>query len=289
MNWHWARRVVSGASGFLRTCVHRFARLGQACIETLRYYAALFLYTSRLFLRLEGYLALAVVLIYFTVLFLSVKPKGGDAILEAYYIIFTCGMILVAMNLLPRERGGRTLEILWSQPFSRGGIILVQVISLTVWCAVLMGLLHVLFSRFLAAEGYAFWVGIYSLSTAFSVGIITVFVSTFCRNAIATGIVAAVIFGIHYFWLTDLLPPITIELRGGHLERLGLISKDFEPFVVHVSLYFNPLPPATFARELNPHVPIREAILNRVFLLVGLGLVYDWLLLRLRRSSMWLT
>jgi ABC-type transport system involved in multi-copper enzyme maturation permease subunit len=231
----------------------------------MRYYATLFLYTSRRFLRLEGYTALAVIVFYFATLSMSQTPRGGRSILSAYYSIFTVGMILLAMNLLPRESDEHTLEILWSQPFHRGALVLVQVASLTVWCGVVMGLILVLFARFLTAETFPLWVGIFGLTTAFAVALITVLISTFCRNAIATGIVAALIFGVHYFWLKELGP---------------------------INLYFNPLPePITraFVPSGADKVPIFSALMNRFFLLVLLGFVYDYLLLRLRHSSAWLT
>lgn len=260
--WRWPKAAARGTWRGLGSCARGVRGFARWCGAAARYYAALFLYTSRRFLRLEGYLALFGVTICFAFFFMSGGMKGGREILDRYYILLTLGMILLAMNLLPRERDDRTLEILWSQPFPRGAMILVQILSLTVWCAVLMGLMFALFGRYLSARGFTLWVGIFGLSTVFAVALITVLISTFCRNAIATGIVAILIFGIHYFWMTNLGP---------------------------ISLYFNPIPSAILGPQDPRNVPVIAAVVNRVFVLCLLGFVYDFLLRRLRHGSQWLT
>jgi len=260
--WWSPKATVRGLWCVVRACARGLRRAVWWSWATARYYAALFLYTSRRFFRLEGLLAAAVTAVYFASVFLTYIPKGGREILGHYYIVFTIGMILLAMNLLPRERDERTLEVLWSQPLHRGAIVLVQIVSLTVWCAVLMVLMSILFGRYLTGEGFALWVSMFGLTSAFSVALITVLISTFCRNAVATGIVAVLVFGVHYFWLKDLGP---------------------------INIYFNPLPPPILLARASPDVPVISAVANRLFLLCFLGLAYDYLLLRLRHSSRWLT
>ncbi len=259
--WHWPR--VSVRKTWLGVCAlirgTRYA--AQWFWRTSRYYGALFLHTSRRLLRLEGYLALSAIIILMALQFNQPSMKGGHEILGFYYPIFTIAMILFGMNLLPRERDENTLEILWSQPFSRGGLVLVQAFTLTIWCAVLMGLLYAVFGRFLSSDYFPFWVALYALTTAFAVLLITVLISTFCRNAISTGIVAALVFGIHYFWFRDLGP---------------------------INLYYNPIPQAQQIIR-TPDVPLMSAVINRVFVFVLLGFVYDYLLRRLRNSSPWFT
>jgi ABC-type transport system involved in multi-copper enzyme maturation permease subunit len=171
-------------------------------------------------------------------------------------------MILITSNLLPRERDENSLEILWSQPLPRGGIILVQVLSLTAWCGGLTLLIFAVFGRFLSAALYPLWFAGFCLSTAFAVALITVLISTFCRNAVATAIVAVLLFGIHYFWLKEIGP---------------------------INLYFNPLPSSVWTRGSSGEVAVWAAVANRLFLIALLGFVYDYLLRRLRYSSVWLT
>ncbi len=259
--WRWPKAAVCGVWRGLCAFVRGIRRAARWSWSLTRYYAALFWHTSRRFLRLEGYLALSAMIIWFGLQFSQPSMKGGHEILGMYYEIFTITMILLGMNLLPRERDEDTLEILWSQPFSRGGLVLVQAFTLIIWCAFVMGVLGLLFGRYLSSNSYGFWVALHSLTTAFAVLLITVLVSTFCRNAISTGIVAALIFGIHYFWFKNLGP---------------------------INLYYNPIPPAQRA-TMSPDVPLVSAIVNRVFVLVLLGFVYDYLLRRLRHSSPWFT
>ena len=224
-----------------------------------RFYSALFIYTSRRFLRVEGYLALTAIILWFGFMFMSSGVKGGQIILNTYYSAFTIAMILIAMSLLPRERDEGTLEILWSQPFPRGGIILIQLFSLTAWLAIIMFFMGLFFGSFLSSEAYFFWVAFFALTTAFAVALITVLIATFCRNAIATGVVAILIFGIHIFWIREIGP---------------------------INLYFNPLPSALAIRR---DISIGACVANRVFLLILLGFVYDYLLRRLRHSAPWFT
>ncbi|HPA46806.1 MAG TPA: ABC transporter permease subunit [bacterium] len=263
--WYWPKAAGRGLVRAARATARGIATASRRLWRCTRYYGAMFLYTSRRFLRIEGYIAIIAAVLWLSFLFLSYSPKGGREILDSSYRLFTVIMILFTINLLPRERDENSLEILWSQPLSRGGIVLVQVLSLTAWCGGLTLLIFAVFGPFLSAELYPLWVGGFCLSTAFAVALITVLISTFCRNALATAIVAVLVFGIHFFWLKEIGP---------------------------INLFFNPLPSpvgTSGVMDSSGRIAIVAAVANRLFLLALLGFVYDYLLRRLRYSSVWLT
>ncbi len=262
LTWHWPKTAGRGLVRVARAITHGIATAYNRLWKSSRYYGALFLYTSRRFLRVEGYIAVLAAILWLSPLFMNYSPKGGRELLESCYPLFTVIMILITSNLLPRERDENSLEILWSQPLPRGGIILVQVLSLTAWCGGLTLLIFAVFGRFLSAALYPLWFAGFCLSTAFAVALITVLISTFCRNAVATAIVAVLLFGIHYFWLKEIGP---------------------------INLYFNPLPSSVWTRGSSGEVAVWAAVANRLFLIALLGFVYDYLLRRLRYSSVWLT
>ncbi|HOE10888.1 MAG TPA: ABC transporter permease subunit [bacterium] len=265
LTWHWPKAAGQGLARAARATAYGIATASHRLWKSSRYYGALFLYTSRRFLRVEGYIAVLAAILWLSLLFVNYSPKGGRELLASCYLLFTIIMILITSNLLPRERDENSLEILWSQPFSRGGIVLVQVLCLTAWCGALVFLIFAVFGRFLSAALHPVWFVGFCLSTAFAVALITVLISTFCRNAVATAIVALLLFGIHYFWLKEIGP---------------------------INLFFNPLPSPVGTSGVmgsSGRIAVGAAVANRLFLIALLGFVYDYLLRRLRYSSVWLT
>lgn len=257
--WRWPRAGVANAWRLTKTGVRLVGRGIVRCWRELNYLRVMFFSLSRSFLGAEGLLALIIAVVAFGILFLQGRPVGGHEMLNISYRLVSLLMILFGMNLLPRERERGTLELLWSQPISRGGLLLMQLLVLTVWGGLLLWLTFWFYGRFEAVEIDTHVVLGMSLSTGFTVGLLTALVSTFCRHAIATGIVTFLLVGAHYVWIPNLGP---------------------------VALFLNPIPEAG--------VPVRgmqeiSVIFNRVFVLIFAAFLFDYLVRRLRRTARWFT
>lgn len=178
-------------------------------------------------------------------------------LLHYSYLYFTAVMVMLCMNLLPRERDDNTLEILWSQPMRRGAMVFFQLFTVSIWI-LLLGVLVIFFFGYFGAypggEGTAI---LFLFTTSFTVGAITILLSTFCRHGIATGLVALLILGVHFYWLRPLGP---------------------------IELFYNPIPPPG-ARGYS----FGFSIFNRVITLVLAGFVLDYLFRRLRQTAKWFT
>lgn len=252
-------RMIKGIPALIRAIGRGLAAASVWCVRETAYSFHLFTYTSRRFLRIEAYLALAGAFIFFGILLTQGQVDNQRDLLHYCYIFFTAVMILLAMNLLPKEREEETLEIIWSQPMSRNRLIVVQLLTLTIWVSLLTLIVMLVFGRYSAyQEGR--WLLLYCvLTTSFAVGAVTVLISTFCRHAIATGLVAMLILGVHLFWLRSLGP---------------------------IELYYNPIayvgqPPQRGA-SFNLHF-------NRIMLIFLVGFVLDYLFRRLKRTAEWFT
>ncbi|MBD3265751.1 ABC transporter permease subunit [bacterium] len=223
------------------------------------YWLRLFLFTSRRFLRIELLLAALGAVLFFGWVLTQDMVQNQRAMLEHCYIYFTAIMILFSMNLIPRERDEETLEILWSQPISRNKLIILQLTTLTAWALILcIGVIAGL-NQFMAYnEDYLYLIPILIVTTAFAVGAITILVSTFCRQAIATGLVSLLILGAHYYWLRELGP---------------------------IQLFYNPIPMPGGEMQGG----FMNYLPNRIFLLILTGFVLDYLFRRLRRTAEWFT
>lgn len=255
-------KVKQGASLCLAVVRNMGPWLRTGCVlgyyETA-YWAGLFLYSSRKFLRVESYLSLLGAIAFFGAVLLQDMATNQRALLEYCNIYFTIIMVLLAMNLLPREREEDTLEILWSQPMRRGKLIVLQLITLTTWILLLCLFVVFFFSRFSAYPGFNLILLLFVVTNSFAVGAITAVVSTFCRHAIATGLVALLIMGIHLFWLRELGP---------------------------IQIFYNPLPDPS-AKEQQ--IMWFNIIFNRIVTLALIGFALDYLFRRLRRTAEWFT
>lgn len=257
--------------------------------ETL-YWTRLFRYTSRHFLRIEAFLALVGAFAFFGVIFTQNRVGNLHEFLEYSYIYFSIVMALLAMNLLPRERDEETLEILWSQPMSRSGLIVLQLLTLTVWIFILCGIVTLFFMRFSAYRESLWPFFVLILSTSFCVGALTVLVSTYCRHAIATGLVTLLILGVHYYWLRQLGPievfynPI---LTPGQMDALSMKMSMGRGMGMGPG---GPGGPGFGGGGGQPgNVNAFDLIFNRIVVLFLIGFIMDYLFRRLRRTSEWFT
>lgn len=229
----------------------------------------LFTYTSHRFLRVEAYLALAGALAFFGTIFVQDQARNLNSFLEYSYIYFSFIMVLLAMNLLPREREEETLEILWSQPMSRNQLIIVQLLTLTIWVFLLSTIVLMMYLYLSPYEETLWPYFVLIATTSLFVGALTVLVSTYCRHAIATGLVTLLILGVHYYWLRKLGP---------------------------VEVFFNPIPLPGVAESVNPFERLGrrdtgtfDIVFNRVVALCLTGFVLDFLFRRLKRTAEWFT
>lgn len=222
------------------------------------YWTRLFFYTSKQFLRLEGYLSLAGALVFYGLIFVFDLATSPRVLLDYSYIFFTLVMVLLSMNLLPRERDQGTLEILWSQPIRRSHLVLIQLFSLTLWILILALFAVLLIREFTAYPEGAGMLLLFVCTTSFAVGAFTVLVSTFCRHAIATGLVALLILGAHYFWIKQ-FGPIMFFYNPVGVPQMGFIPMLF------------------------------DICFNRIMLLMLVGFILDYLFRRLRRTAEWFT
>ena len=222
------------------------------------YWTRLFWYTSRQFLRLEAYLSILGALVFFGMVFVQNRISNQHQLLYYCYLYFTAVTVLIAMNILPQERERGTLEILWSQPIKRSVLVVVQMLTLSIWIFLLSLFIVIFFGQYAAyLEGRATLI-FCVLTTSFLVAVLTLIVSTFCRHGIATGLVALLILGVHFFWLQEIGP---------------------------IQLYFNPiLPPGYRGHDMTSYFIFNRIV---VFVLIGFGL--DYLFRRLRRTAQWFT
>ncbi|MEW6235158.1 MAG: ABC transporter permease subunit [Candidatus Omnitrophota bacterium] len=252
-------RMIIGFPRLVRTIGRGSSAVSVWCVRETAYSFHLFTYTSRRFLRTEVYLALAGAFLFFGILLTQGQVDNQRDLLYYCYIFFTAIMILLAMNLLPKEREEETLEILWSQPMNRNRLIVIQLTTLTLWISLLTLAVMLVFGRYSAyQEGR--WLLLYCvLTTSFAVGAITVLISTFCRHAIATGLVAMLILGVHLFWLRSLGP---------------------------IELYYNPI---VYAGQKAPQGAAFNLHFNRIMLIFLVGFILDYLFRRLKRTAEWFT
>lgn len=227
--------------------------------KEMAYWFRLFLYTSHRFLRIEVYLAFVGAFIFFGWVLTQYRVSNMHDLLYFCYLYFTVVMVSLCMNLLPRERDEETLEILWSQPMRRGPLIILQLITMTVWLFLLSTVVVVGFSYFSAYTEGRWMMLLFLFTTSFTVGSITVLISTFCRHSIATGLVSLLILGVHFFWLRPLGP---------------------------IELFYNPIP---FPGMQGSPLFLGSLIFNRVIVLIVAGFVLDYLFRRLRHTAEWFT
>lgn len=257
--WRWPKAAVRASWQGLRNGIRNSWRGLCWLSRELRYRSTLLLSLSRIWMTLDGFVAFVAIFILMGMLFTRGVPVGGRDILDLWYRLVTLLMILFGMNLLPRERERRTLELLWSQPISRAGLVLMQLLATVFWLGVMLGCVLVIYGSFKSTQLYSGYVMFLSLSTGLGVGLITVLISTFCRQGIATGIVAVLLIGAHYVWFPQVGP---------------------------IAMFFNPLPAPT---DIGAKISVGPIIANRIFMLILLAFVFDYLVRRLRRTARWFT
>ena len=273
-------KVLPEKESFFHNLRNRLEEAGHAVkygtiwlYHEVHFWFHLFSYTSRRFVKAEAMLSVLGAIAFFGVVIVQDKAPNLHSFLEFSYLFFSVVMVLMAMNLLPRERDEETLEILWSQPMRRSSLIILQLFTLASWI-LLFSLISVLVFNLYTAYPEPIWQYILLVvTTAFTVGCITVLISTFTRHALATGLVTVLILGIHYYWLRVLGP---------------------------LEIFYNPLPipeiTASTGRGdfgmgggFNTRNSMFDLYFNRGILLVLVGFILDYLFRRLRRTAEWFT
>ncbi len=255
--WHWLKGFFLLIAKVIRWT---FRAIHWLAIEAT-FGFRLFIYTTRRFLHIEVYLALIGAFAFFGWVVHNGMVGNQRDLLEYCYMYFTVVSIVLAMNLLPRERDEETLEILWSQPMRRSALVSVQLVTLTIWLLFLCIAVVFFFSRFSAYSEGRWTVVLMTVTTSFAVGAIAVLVSTFCRHAMATGLVSLLILGAHYLWLRQLGP---------------------------IELFFNPILPPGMVRRYGDSA-MMSILFNRIALAFLVGFTLDYLFRRLKRSAEWFT
>ncbi len=252
------------------------------------YWFKLFLYTTRRILHIEVFLSLIGAFAFFGWVISRNLADNPRDLLYYCYIYFCVVTILTAMSLLPRERDEDTLEILWSQPIRRSSLIVIQLITITLWQLALCTAVVFFFSRFIAYTEGRWLIIPLVVTSSFAVGSVTVLISTFTRHSMATGLVALLIFGIHFFWLQQLgpvqifystfpvIPPAPRQDGMGSASMNTALSAPMLIFSA-ISLIFN---------KISPYMPM---LMNRFFVFGLVGFVLDYLFRRLRRTAEWFT
>ena len=252
-------------------------------ILEFRYWLRLFIFTSKRLLRIELLLAIFGAILFFGIIISKDMARSQQTMLEQMYLFFTAIMVLFSMNVIPKEKEEGTLEILWSQPISRNKLIILQLSTLTAWTFVLSLVFLFSINHFSAyQEKYFLVMTILITTTSFTTGAITILVSTFCRQAIATGLVSLLILGIHYFWLKDIGP---INL---FYNPIPLPAEEFQKGLKIAGQGFQDISQNTGSSGwmllLNMFF-----LFNRLFTLMVAGFVLDYLFRRLRRTAEWFT
>jgi hypothetical protein len=186
---------------------------------------------------------------------LSGAPRAGAAEQIAFQIVVTTEslfFIILSMGLLPREREGRTLEILLASSRSYHALLLVKFIPVVLF----VGLIGIGLSIGFAALGAGVSIPkmmTIPLAVSTMVGLMTVVLSTYFRNQYAAAAVA-------------LLIALTLEMSL------------FEPYSTFYEAMLDPQ-----RRGRTPSLRF-----NRISLLVVLWFLYDQSVRRLRRIDLWM-
>lgn len=275
------RKVLQGFVGFFTGIPGALYALGILIWQFLKwsrlesaYWFRLFLYTSRNFLRLEALLTVVGAVLFFGYVITNDLAQSGEALIYYSYIYFSVVMVLLAMNVLPREREIGTLEILWSQPLRRSSMVVVQLLTLSVWMLVL-NLIWLGFIQYFTAYPEGKWILLLLVwTTTVSVGALTLLISTFCRHSIATGLVMMLLLGLHFYWLTSLGP---VQFFYIPLDLVGLIDPA------------QAAPRGFGGRGGSSNSGWFDLMFNRITLIVTVGFILDFLFRRLRRTAEWFT
>lgn len=227
----------------------------------IAYWTRLFFYTSKRFLRVESVLSLAAGAVFFIYLLSNDLMREPAAMMENLYLYITAVTVFLASGLLPKERDEQTLEILWSQPISRNMLVVLQISTLAIWCTLLSALWLYVYSVYNPLEESATGILICMGTTSFTVASITVLISTFTRQMIATALVGFLLMGIHFYWFRELGP---IQLFPNSIEMAE-----------------NQRGPSSFFTD--------PLFINRVTVVILVGFVMDYLFRRLKRTAEWFT
>lgn len=256
------------------------------------YWIKLFLYTTRRILHVEVALSLAGAFVFFGWVVSRNLADNPRDLLYYCYLYFSVVTILLTMSLLPRERDEDTLEILWSQPIRRSSLIVIQLLTITFWQWVLCTAVVFFFSQYAAYTEGRWWIVPLVVTSSFAIGAVTVLISTFTRHSMAAGLVALLIFGIHFYWLQQLgpvqifyhtLPAAPPALRGGPPRPETAVSL----LSIHTLIFSTVSSALSYVfGKISPCMPL---ILNRFFVLALVGFVLDYLFRRLRRTAEWFT
>lgn len=257
--WNAVKSLWGFAGWAMRAIFWAIVYAGVWGRRELVYWFRLFLFTSRRFLRVEVYLALIGAFFFFGWVIDENRAENMHDLLYYCYLYFTVVMVLLCMNLLPRERDENTLEILWSQPMRRGILIFMQLMTVAAWVLLLSLFVVVFFGYFGSYPDGRILMVVYLFTTSFTVGAITILVSTYCLHGIATGLVTLLILGVHFYWLRPIGP---IELFSNPILYPGAEAQPFGWLGM---------------------------IFNRIVTLIVAGFVLDYLFRRLRQTARWFT
>lgn len=289
------RRILQGFVGFFTGIPGALYALGILIWQFLKwsrlesaYWFRLFLYTSRNFLRLEALLTVVGAVLFFGYVITNDLAQSGEALIYYSYIYFSVVMVLLAMNVLPREREIGTLEILWSQPLRRSSMAVVQLLTLSVWMLVL-NLIWLGFIQYFTAYPEGKWILLILVwTTTVSVGALTLLISTFCRHSIATGLVMMLLLGLHFYWLTS-IGPIQFYFIPGNLEQMINPESVSTPNFGGGRGNFGGGRGGFNGGGASFSAIYFDLMFNRITLMVTVGFIFDFLFRRLRRTAEWFT
>jgi hypothetical protein len=208
--------------------------------------------SSRLTLGTQALVLIAAAIGVFAYAALSEAVSTKEAVFSRLLLVETVVFVILSMGLLPREKEGRTLEVLLTSARSRHALILMKFVPVLLFVAVIAAGLTLGF--YWLTGGVFSWAKMWAIPylLAVTVGVLTVALSMHLRNQYAAAVVAllvAVVFGI--LW--------------------------FEPFTT-----FYDAPVRRMMRS-QPNLMVNRALVAVVF-----GFLYDHSVRRLRRVELWM-
>jgi ABC-type transport system involved in multi-copper enzyme maturation permease subunit len=214
--------------------------------------ASLLWFSSRVTLGIQAPVLIAIAIGVFVYCALGQKVSDPPSIFRLLLSVETVLFVLLSMGLLPREKEGKTLELLLVCARSRHGLLLLKFAPV---CLFMAGLALGLTTAFYWLAGGFPWFKMLWVPyvLAATVGILTVVLTTYLRNQFAAGAVALVVAVVlAVLWLD---PMRTFYDLG--TERIIM--------------------------QTRPNLTM-----NRVLLAAAFGFLYDHAVRRLKHVELWM-
>jgi len=215
--------------------------------------AGLLWFSSRLTLGVQSVVLVLLAVGVFVVAALGQTISSDERVFELLLELESLFFVILSMGMLPREKEGRTLEVLLVCSRTRHGLLLLKFVPVCVFIAAIALALTSAF-YWLTGGGFPWLTMLYvPYLLAATLGILTVVLTTYLRNQYAAGTMALLIgIIVAVLWLDPVHTFYTIELNRMMLQT----------------------PP--------------NLMINRMLVAVAFGFLYDHAVRRLEHVELWM-